>query len=81
MQRSDTSTVKPIAVDEGEYLRWNADPFDLDGGSGASETDPGDARVTSGVPRPPDAFAARRRLTLPPVVAAGYFILPYWMAR
>ncbi len=37
----NTCTVKPIAADEGEYLRWNADPFDLDGGSGTSEADPG----------------------------------------
>jgi hypothetical protein len=29
-------------VDEGAFLRWNADPFDLDGGDGASETDPGE---------------------------------------
>ena len=34
--------VKPISLDEGEFLRWNSDPFDLDGGSGGSETDPGD---------------------------------------
>jgi hypothetical protein len=37
-----TRAVKPIAVDEGEFLRWNADPFTLDGGSGTSEADPGD---------------------------------------
>ncbi len=34
-------TVLPVSVDEGAFLRWNADPFDLDGGDGASETDPG----------------------------------------
>jgi hypothetical protein len=35
------SAVKPISLDEGDFLRWNSDPFDLDGGSGGSETDPG----------------------------------------
>ena len=40
---ADTArAVKPISLDEGEFLRWNSDPFDLDGGSGGSETDPGD---------------------------------------
>ena len=58
MQASDASTVRPIAVDEGEYLRWNADPFDLDGGSGASETDPGDAHVTAAI------HVCRRHLTV-----------------
>ena len=58
MQASDASTVRPIAVDEGEYLRWNADPFDLDGGSGASETDPGDAHVTAAI------RVCRRHLTI-----------------
>ena len=37
------SAVKPISVDEGAFVRWNADPFDLDGGDGASETDPGES--------------------------------------
>ena len=37
-----TRAVKPISLDEAEFLRWNSDPFDLDGGSGGSETDPGD---------------------------------------
>ncbi len=46
-----TRTVKPISLDEAEFLRWNSDPFDLDGGSGGSETDPGDcARVMCPAP-------------------------------
>ena len=34
--------MKPISFDESEFLRWNSDPFDLDGGDGGSETDPGE---------------------------------------
>ena len=46
-----TRAVKPISLDEAEFLRWNSDPFDLDGGSGGSETDPGDcARVMRPAP-------------------------------
>jgi hypothetical protein len=53
MQRCSRA-VKPIATDEGEFLRWNADPFTLDGGSGTSEADPGD-----GAKRP--SHSLRRR--------------------
>lgn len=34
----DSLTVLPY--DETDVLKWNSDPFQLDGGSGYSETDP-----------------------------------------
>jgi hypothetical protein len=73
--------VNPIPVDEGGFLRWNADPFDLDGGSGTSETDPGALRYVfydmSGL----CCGGAASHPFPASFDVAGYFLLAYWMAR